>query len=221
MKKILLLSALLSLIGGGEMLGRQLVSQAGTKIPYQEAQLRVSKIQKADDSPTVDELLACPEGSVYSEAFSSSAAFIGSQCADQGRPDMSCKFYQSFSGCTNVVNGVKFFGIFNYYDEEDGWVNCAERGDIDENGAMTKPIRFEIAFYEAGEDGMPGEMVHQEFIDILGEDTRVLYNQYDPNSSIYSFTATLSKEIKMYSGFVSISAAETDPQTCWFSLLTS
>lgn len=39
------------------MLGRQLVSQAGTKIPYQEAQLRVSKIQKADDSPTVDELL--------------------------------------------------------------------------------------------------------------------------------------------------------------------
>ena len=221
MKKILLLSALLSLIGGGEMLGRQLVNQAGTKIPYQEAQLRVSKIQKADDSPTVDELLACPEGSVYSEAFSSSAAFIGSQCADQGRPDMSCKFYQSFSGCTNVVNGVKFFGIFNYYDEEDGWVNCAERGDIDENGAMTKPIRFEIAFYEAGEDGMPGEMVHQEFIDILGEDTRVLYNQYDPNSSIYSFTATLSKEIKMYSGFVSISAAETDPQTCWFSLLTS
>lgn len=100
--------------GGGEMLGRQLVSQAGTKIPYQETQLRVSKIQKADDSPTVDELLACPEGSVYSEAFSSSAAFIGSQCADQGRPDMSCKFYQSFSGCTNVVNGVKFFGIFNY-----------------------------------------------------------------------------------------------------------
>lgn len=68
---------------------------------------------------------------------------------------------------------------------------------------------------------MPEEMVHQEFIDILGEDTRVLYNQYDPNSSIYSFTATLSKEIKMYSGFVSISAAETAPQTCWFSLLTS
>ena len=64
-------------------------------------------------------------------------------------------------------------------------------------------------------------MIHQEYIDIVGEDTGVLYNQYDPNSSIYSFTANLSEEIKMYSGFVSLSAADTEPQTCWFSLLTS
>ena len=184
--------------------------------------MRAAKVQKAGEEVTVDDLLACPEGAVYSEAFESSSAFTGSQCADQGRPDMPCKFYQSFSGCLNVVNGVKFYGIFNYYGEnpetgEDDWLGCSERGGIDENGDMTEPIRFEISFYEMGDDGYPGALVHQEFIDIVGEDTGVAYS---PEETIYSFTAELNEEIKMYSGFVSFSAAETDPQTCWFSVLT-
>ena len=119
-----------------------MVSQIGVKIPQQERPLRMAKIQKTGDAPTVDELLACPEGSVYSEAFDSDAAYIGSQCADQGRPEMACKFYQSFSGCANVVNGVKFFGVFNYYDadSEEGWIHCNSRGGINENGDMTEPI---------------------------------------------------------------------------------
>ncbi len=73
------------------------------------------------------------------------------------------KFYQSFSGCYQKVNGIRWLGRFLSWDEENyNWLSCADRGGIGEDGEMTESIRFEVAFYEMGADGYPGKEVYRK-----------------------------------------------------------
>lgn len=65
------------------------------------------------------------------------------------------------------------------WDEENyNWLSCADRGGIDENGEMTEPIRFEVAFYEMGADGYPGKEVYRKEFDVLGKFTGVSASEY-------------------------------------------
>ncbi len=225
MREKLILFVLLAGLGASSVYARSLVNNAGIKIPTKEAVLKPElqrngvRAPKADET-TVDDLLACPEGTVLAGSFSSEADYTGSQNSDQGRPGFSTKLYQSFSGCESVITGVRFFGLFSYYDadSDEGWLACFDRGAIDqETKQMTEPIKVEVSFYK-NKDGKPGDLVYKEEVDVVGEYTGVA-NGSEP---IYSFAVDLKQEVKMYSGFVSFSAVDMgDSPSCWLSLLTN
>lgn len=96
------------------------------------------------------------------------------------------KFYQSFSGCYQKVNGIRWLGRFLSWDEGNyNWLSCADRGGIGEDGEMTESIRFEVAFYEMGADGYPGKEVYRKEFDVLGKFTGVSASEYDDLARIY------------------------------------
>ncbi len=226
MKKALLLT-LLAVIGFGHPeANAQKVNEFGSTI-RSELLSKDTYVTKspAKEGPTVFDLMACPEGSVYSATYTEDAAFTGSQCADQGRPDMPCKFFQHFSGNKYLVNGVRFYGYFNYWDAASyNWLFCTERAGIDENGAMTKPVKFEISFYkDNGPDGLAGDEVYKKVVDLIGTQTGVQTgDDVSGYQSIYYFDVELDENIKMESGYLQVSAAATDETpTCWFSVFTA
>ncbi|MDO4671569.1 MAG: GEVED domain-containing protein [Porphyromonadaceae bacterium] len=165
----------------------------------------------------VPEALMCPENSIKSGEFSTEG-FSGFQNSDQGRPGLKTKYYQFFSDNYYKINGVKVFAIFNYFDEENvKWIECNDRGGINEKFEMTKPIRLEVSFYKRGADNMPGEEIYKEEVDIIGKYTGV---EIQNTGKIYDFTIQLKKELKIENGFLSVSAVDTgDSPSCWFSLL--
>ena len=172
---------------------------------------------------TAEELLGCPDSSVLGGEYQDDAAFTGFQSSDQGRPDLSTKFYQHFSGNYYKVTGVRFIGQFNYWDAENyGWYYCDDRAGIDSTGEMTKPVRFEISFYKEDKDGMPGECVYTKEFDLLGENTGVqLGDDEEGYQDLYAFTVSLGDTVKMESGYLSVSAVDMgDSPTCWFSVFT-
>ena len=161
----------------------------------------------APQEVTPEELLACPENSVHSGEFDVDADYSGFQSSDQGRP-LATKFYQSFSGCYYAVNGIRFMGIFNFYNEED-WVPC-ERD-------LSQPLRFSVEFYR-NKDGYPGDLVYKEEIALMANSIGVTYGEYD----IYEFTTSLKEVVKMENGFLSVSLLPgQSPANCWFSLLAN
>lgn len=188
----------------------------GIKRPAGQSQIH--NVNAPATRATADELLGCPEGTVLGGEFSSEEGdYVGFQSSDQGRPGMPTKFYQYFSNCYNTVNGVRFIGIFNYYDEDSGnWIGCNERGGVDENGNMTENIRFEVSFYKVNEEGEPGDIVFSKEVDLLGHYTGVAYNE----CNIYEFSVELGETLKMESGFLSVSAVDMgNSPSCWYSPL--
>lgn len=175
--------------------------------------------------PTVEELLGCPDGTVFGgEYVEQEGIFTGQSSADMGRTDMPTKFYQQFSDCYYKFSGVRFVGLFKYWDEiEYNWFSCNDRGDIDENGEMHTPIRFEIAFYKMGANGQPGEQIYKKEFDLLGEFTGIQTgDDVSGYSNVYSFTADLGQEIELESGFMSVTAVDMgDKPSCWFSVFTT
>lgn len=169
-----------------------------------------------------EEILACSDDAVKtSEIEDFSEGWVGFIASDQ-----SCKyanFYQHFSDCYYTFNSVRFFGLTQFCDEEDNytWYNCNEHGAIDENGDMTEPIKFEIAFYKEDESGAVGEKYYSELIDIIGDKTGIVLSN-GRKSQVYEFMAVLKETVKLESGFLSISAVDVDKQiSCWFCLLIS
>jgi len=207
----LLLSAITFSMGFAQRIGKTGVSMPADQMKMHYAD---SRIAYSD----ADALLACPEGTVHAGEYSSEG-WSGFQSSDQGRPGMATKFYQSFSDCYYTVNGVRFLGIFNYWDDvEYNWYGCTSRGGIDEDGYMTEPVRFEVSFYTIASDGSPGDEIYSREVDVIGNRTDVLYYDY----FIYEFFVDLDETLKMESGFVSFSAVDMgDSPTCWYSALTS
>lgn len=196
--------------------GQRVTNKFGEKIPRGEVKMINEKYPAVRAGQTPEEILACPDGTVLGGELTVDAGYTGFQSSDQGRPDSPSKFYQSFSGCYQSVNAVRFIGLFNYYDEVEGWLPCNSRGGMNEEGELTKSIRFEVSFYRMNADGKPGELVYSEEMDLLGDLFNILY---DGNTNMYEFTANLKKEIKLESGFFSVSAVDMkDAPSCWFSL---
>lgn len=53
-------------------------------------------IKAPDSAPTIDDMLAAPEGTVFEGAYSSEdVVFSGNQCSDQGRPESHSKLLLS------------------------------------------------------------------------------------------------------------------------------
>lgn len=134
------------------------------------------------------------------------------------------EYYQYFDDCFYTFNEVRFLGFFNYWDEEDeSWIYCHERGEMDEDFNMTKPVTFTIGIYEEGEDGLPGKCVMQKDIDIIGEKTGVVLEGYgdEGNSPIYEFRAPLGQTINLEHGYIQINAKDMgDSPSCWFAVFT-
>jgi len=186
-------------------------------------QANMKSFSRADEL-TPEDLLGAPEGTVFSGSFTDDAAYIGYQNSDQGRTDYTTKFFQHFSGNYYTFNQLRFFGLFNYWNpEEYRWFFCEERPGIDENGDMTKPVRFEISFYKEAADGNPGELVYSKEFDLLGKNTGVQYGDYSSGfQNFYSYDVNLGQELKLETGFLSVSAVDMgDSPTCWFSLLAA
>lgn len=183
---------------------------------------RLNFQEKADDPY---ELLGCPQGTVFGGEYTENAGYSGFACADLGRTDgYATEFYQHFSDCYYTFNGVRFVGLFNYWDNEEyNWLYCNSRGDIDEDGNMNSPIRFIISFFEENEEGLPGKKVYSKEIDIIGEKTGVQQGMEDTGySNLYSFTADLGQEIKLEHGYMQVNAVDMgDKPSCWLSLFTS
>ncbi len=173
---------------------------------------------------TADELLADPEGTVFSGQYiTDQITHQGFQNSDQGRPDGSAKYYQYYSGCEKTITGVRVVGLFNYWDPEDyDWYHCEDRPGIGENNEMTNPITFEVSFYRVGLDGMPGECVYKKNFDLIGRYVGIEYGMEGNRSPLYEFIADLDEEVKLETGFMSFSAADMgDSPSCWFSLFTA
>ncbi len=225
MREKLTLLVFLAVLGANSVHARSLVTNVGVKTPVAEAGLQtvlpgsgavVSPIAKA--APTAAELLACPDGTVLSGAYTSATVYTGDVNSDQGRPGMVTKTYQSFSGCEHAITGVRFLGMFSYFSTGSGWTGCYDRGGIDQTTyKMTEPIKVEVSFYK-NKDGMPGDLVYKEEVDLIGEFTGVSTRI----SPVYSFTTDLKEEVEMYSGFVSFSAVDMgDSPSCWLSLFAA
>lgn len=220
--KQIYMSVLLVMLFTVNVFGEQHASKFGEKekvaVVYEN-----NVFLKAEPRNSVDDALGCPPNTVLSGAFSSDADYMGQQSSDMGRADGATKFYQSFSGCYQKVNGIRWLGRFLSWDEENyNWLSCADRGGIDENGEMTEPIRFEVAFYEMGADGYPGKEVYRKEFDVLGKFTGVSASEYDDLARIYEFSVELDETICLESGFFSVAAAKVDNEThnCAFSVFT-
>jgi len=180
--------------------------------------------QKFMAKSTPQEILACKEGSVYGNEYTEETAWVGSACADAGRPGFNMEYYQQFDDCFYKFNEVRFLGYFNYFDEDSyDWIYCHERGAMDDNMEMTKPVTFTIGIYEEDENGLPGKCVMQKDIDIIGERTAVYLEGMGNESStyVYEFKAELGQEIDLEHGFIQINAKDMgDNPSCWFALFT-
>ena len=172
---------------------------------------------------TVYDILSCKEGSVFGNEYTENTAWTGSACADAGRPGFGMEYYQHFDDCFYTFNEVRFLGYFNYWNQEEyNWKYCSERGDMDENFEMQKPITFTIGVYEEGEDGLPGKCIMQKDINIIGEKTRIeIGDESSGYTRIYEFKADLGQEIDLEHGFIQINAKDMgDKPSCWFALFT-
>ncbi|MGN1246907.1 MAG: GEVED domain-containing protein [Muribaculaceae bacterium] len=174
---------------------------------------------------TVDDLLADPEGTVFSGPFNSETAnWTGFQSSDQGRPENPTKFYQYYNGCPKSINAVRVIGMFNYWDAVDyNWIYCSDRPGYDENYAMTNPVTFDISFHRVDENGLPGECIFQKNISITGRFTGVIDGYEGNQGPLMEFIAELGEDVKLETGYFSFSAATEDGvvPTCWFSVFTS
>lgn len=189
------------------------------------ALLQSSSLLPLPSKVSAEDLLGCPEGTVFGGEYQEyDGLMTGTASADEGRKDAATSVYQHFSGCYYKFNAVRFLGLFNYYDAETGWHYCTERGGIDENGQMTKPIRLKVAFYEDGEDGKPGKEVFSKTVDAVGEKTGVKRGDDTQGySELYSFHVDLGEELKLEHGFMQICAVDTKDETvgCYLSLFTA
>lgn len=174
---------------------------------------------------TAEQLLGCSEGTVFGGEYQEfDGVMTGTASSDEGRKDAATSLYQHFSGCYYKFNAVRFIGLFNYYSPDNGWVYCTDRGGIDENGQMTKPIKVRVAFYEDGEDGKPGKQVFNKIVDVVGEKTGIKRGTEEQGfSEMYFFRVDLGEELKMDHGFMQISAVDTGDESigCYLSLFTT
>lgn len=179
---------------------------------------------KPMEEESVYDILSCKEGSVFGNEFTEQTAWTGSACADAGRPEMGMEYYQHFDDCFFTFNEVRFLGFFNYWNPDlYEWVYCHERGEMDENFDMTKPVTFTIGVYEEGEDGLPGKCVMQKDIELIGEKTNVVLEGYGDagSTNIYEFSAPLGQTINLEHGFIQINAKDMgDNPSCWFAVFT-
>ncbi|MDO5770958.1 MAG: GEVED domain-containing protein [Bacteroidales bacterium] len=177
------------------------------------------------DDVTVDDLLADPEGTVFSGPFNSETAnWTGFQNSDQGRPEMPTKFYQYYNGCAKSINAVRVIGMFNYWDDvEYDWIYCGDRPGYDENYTMTTPVNFEISFYRVDDEGMPGECVFTKVMPLTGRFTGVIDGVEGNSGPLMEFIAELGEDVKLETGYFSFSAVAEEGvvPTCWFSIFTS
>lgn len=180
-----------------------------------------------DKSYDATTLLACPEGTILSGAYdtSGSSVQISRQASDQELEEPyytlkePCKVYRSFSGCMHPIEGVRVVGCFAYFDAQEtySYIPSTSRGGVDENGDMTEPINFEVAFYKMDSDGYPADEVYKEVVPITGVNTGV-----DGTLGVYYFfTANLSTPVNLDEGFFSFSACDNGGPfpTSWFMLL--
>lgn len=188
---------------------------------------RRASAKAAASQVTLDDLLAAPEGSVFVGPYiQENAGFMGFQSSDQGRPDMATKYYQYYSGCPYTITGVRFIGLYSYWDSEKyDWIMCNDRAGFDENYAQTKPVEFEISFYKVGADGMPGECVSKKIVSLTGRYVGAVYGMVDNQAPLMEYICDLDAPVKLETGYVSFSATapenEADKEQCGFCLFTA
>lgn len=200
---------------------------AGMMTKNQIIQCTGNNTNRAMAKTSIDEKLGCPEGTVFGgEHKESMGGWTGYSNADEGRAEIGTCFYQHFTDCYYKFHGVRFLGMFNYYNaEEMRWIYCSDRGGINDKGEMTKPVKFRVGFYkDNGEDGLPGDMVYSKEFDLVGEKTGVkIGNELEGITDVYAFTTDLGEEICMEHGYMQICAVnvEGEPVDCFFSLFTT
>lgn len=180
----------------------------------------------AKGEAAIAELLGCPDGTVFGGEYKDEDnVWSGFTTADEGRKDMAASFYQHFSDCYYSFHGVRFLGMFNYFDEENvEWKYCNERGGINEKGEMTKSVKIKVAFYKDDENELPGELVYSKVFDLIGERTNVkLGDNRSGYSFVYAFDVDLGEEIKLEHGFMQINAIDEHDETidCYLALFTA
>ena len=201
------------------------VTQHGQLFPPNAVQITAKMDTRSDDpqDDMMQQLLACPENTVHGFSYLADGTYsTGTMGADESRDGMSSIFYQQFESNYYKINGVRFYGLFNYYDGSD-WVYCNDRGAVDADGNFTEPIKIRIRFKKNADNGMPGETVFDKIYDVIPTQTGIqIGNVSDGYTPLYAFDIDLGEEVKMESGYIGFSAADLgeDPG-CWLSVFTS
>ena len=151
--------------------------------------------------------LACPPNTVHSEPFDPNAKMSGINRSDQGYYANASRDYQAFTDNRYAIQGVQIFGIF----ADSHFQLSTERLQLDDEGHMLNSIRLEVAFWEMGANGLPGEQLYREEVDIVGQRTDALWNAVGEESKgyIYAFKIDLKDKVYLESGFVSVCAVDT------------
>ena len=177
------------------------------------------------ETDEVEAALACPSNTVYGSSWNNDGQnSTGSMCADSGREGKASVFYQSITANLYKVSGIRFYGVFSYWNPDEGqWIYCNERGGADENGICTEPVRMRIGFHKMGKDLMPTDTLYMEEFDIIPQHTGVVIGDHDSGDGyIYSFEVDLGQDILLESGYVSITAVDMgDKPSCWFNMFTT
>lgn len=163
--------------------------------------------------------LPCPDNTYLAGEFDENKA--GFQTSDEGRPDLYCKFYQSFSNCYWKIKSVRIVATFASYNADEGWHASSNRNIFEEGtDNIVRPLKMQVSFYEDN-NGVPGKMVSQKIQDVLGVNTGFSQNGY-PYGKLYTFTLNLDEPATLERGWVAVSAVDdgTKPEA-WLALMTN
>ena len=226
--KLLMMAAALSLGANAQKVITNQVGQSYPPYSYEIIKGYDGIRTAGDEQSEMEKIMACPENTVfgYSYVGDGMGYSSGSTCAEEGRNGFSCHFYQSFTGNLFAVNGIRFFGLFNYNTDPNGWgdwLYCNDRGNPDENGNMTTPMRMRITFNKRTAEGLPGEAVFSKEFDVLPTNTGMMVgSEASGFSYIYQYDIDFGEEVKMESGFFGITAVDMgDKPSCWFNVFTA
>ena len=162
----------------------------------------------------IADALACPDNAAQGWTYAS--GFTGLVSSDLGRADgYSSRAFNSFSDNVYYLNGVRFYGFFDYAGTS--FQPCDERWTLDANGDAETVLNFEICFYPNDKDGYPDleKPIGKEIVPIKGKSTHV-ETYY---GTVFYFDAPLSKTVDLEEGWFSVTLCDdgTGP-ACTFCL---
>jgi hypothetical protein len=152
-------------------------------------------------APTAYE--TCPPASVFSQSPYGPNDLWNAFTSDNS-PEAQYLCFENFSGITQPVTAVGFWGLNLMYD--DGWYACNDESDM----------TFEVKFYQDNA-GSPGAEVYSESITVLGEEVA----PYFLGSLLY-YRVGMFTPVNLSAGWISIQGTSVgSPNNCLFLWMSS
>ncbi len=152
-----------------------------------------------------DEL--CPDNALLSQPLYGYADELDFYMSNGPAPDH--RAYENFSGITEPITGIRWWGVQNAFDSGAGdWLACTRSMDS-----------FWVAFF-TDDGGMPGSEVYFEEATVTPTDTGLLFPTETQDYPVYQYDLTLWNPVSLNTGWVMVFGV--NDTTCkFFWLLTN